>query len=133
MAYAYSAEIWVAAHTAAFAVMTGGAADPSIKLRDGSDVLLGTIVLDAGASTCSGTTGDITFVVVTQEDAAPASGTASYAEICDGDGVVQATLDCVQGSSPVAGACVLNTLAVVEGAPVNVISATIPAGYTIPA
>ncbi len=131
MAHAYSADLWIAAHGAALAVIEGGASDPTIKIRDSGDVLLATAVLDETGSTCSGTTGDITFAILTQEDAAPASGTASYAEICDGDGAVHATMDCVQGSSPVAGACVMNTLAIVSGAPVDILSATIPAGYTI--
>ena len=131
MAYAYSADLWVAAHTAAFGVIVAGASDPTIKIRDADDVLLATIVLDPDLSDCSATTGDITFVVDTQEDSAPASGDASYAEICDGDGTVQATMDCQAGSSPVAGYCVINTLTIVAGGPVDVISATIPAGSTL--
>lgn len=131
MAHAYSAALWIAAHGAALTLIEGGASDPTIKIRDSSDVLLATAVIDETGSTCSGTTGDITFAILTQEDAAPASGTASYAEICDGDGVVHATMDCVQGSSPVAGNCVMNTLTIVSGAPVDILSATIPAGNTI--
>lgn len=131
MAYAYSAALWVAAQGAALAVIEGGASAPTIKIRDSGDVLLATAVIDESGSTCSGTTGDITFAIATQEASADASGTAAYAQICDGDGTVHAEMDCAQGASPVAGACVMNTLTIVAGAPVDVLSATIPAGFTI--
>ena len=131
MAYAYSADLWIAAHTAVLGVINGGASDPTVKIRDADDVLLATIVLDEATSAVSGTTGDLTLEILTQEDSAPASGTASYAEICDGDGAVHATLDCQAGTSPVPGYIVINTLSIVSGAPVEMLSATIPAGYTI--
>ena len=131
MAYAYSSALWIAAQGAALTLIKGGASDPTIKIRDSGDVLLATAVIDETGSTCSGTTGDISFAILTQEASADASGTAAYAEICDGDGTVHATMDCAQGSSPVAGACVMNTLSIVMGAPVDVLSATIPAGNTI--
>ncbi|GEM_PF-1023956 len=131
MAHAYSSALWIAAHGAALTLIKGGASDPTIKIRDSGDVLLATAVIDETGSTCSATTGDISFAIATQESAADASGTAAYAQICDGDGTVHAEMDCAHGSSPVAGACVMNTLTVVMGAPVDVLSATIPAGYTI--
>ncbi len=40
MAHAYSADLWIAAHGAALAVIEGGASDPTIKIRDSGDVLL---------------------------------------------------------------------------------------------
>ena len=131
MAHAYSAALWVAAHTAALAVIVGGASTPKLRIRDASDVLLAEIILDDATSAVNGTSGDITLEVDTQEDAAPASGTASYCEILDGDGDVHLTLDCQAGSTPVSGACVLNTLSIVEDAPVNVLSIVIEAGATI--
>lgn len=131
MAYAYSAALWIAAQGAALTLIKGGASDPTIKIRDSGDVLLATAVIDETGSTCSGTTGDITFAIATQEASADASGTAAYAQICDGDGTVHAEMDCAQGTSPVAGACVMNTLTIVSGAPVDILSATIPAGFTI--
>ena len=130
MADGYSAAAWIAAHTALLTLIEDGASDSKIKLYDGSDVLLGEFVIDDATSDVSGTTGDITIAISTQEDAAIAGGTASYLDICDGDGAVVYRMSCQQGTEAVSGKCVMNSLTIIQGAPVDIISATIPAGTT---
>lgn len=133
MAYAYSAALWIEAHTAVLTEILEGAGDPKIEIYDDSTpaVKLAEFIIDDAASAVSGTTGDLTIEIATQEDSALASGTASYAVIKDADGTVHANLDCQQGTSPVSGACVMNTLSIISGAPVDMLSVVIEAGNTI--
>ena len=132
MAYAYSTALWTAAHTAALAKILAGAGTPKIRIRDSGDVLLAEAIIDTNAANSKvETSGAITLAIATQEDAAPATGTASYAQILDADGTVHAEMDCQQGSSPVSGYCVMNTLSVVQGAPVEVLSVSIAVGSVI--
>ena len=128
MADGYSPAAWIAAHTALLGLIEGGAGDSKIKLYDGSDVLLGEFVIDDATSDVSGTTGDITIAISTQEDAAIAGGTASYITICDGDGAVVYKMSCQQGIEAVAGKCVMTSLTIIEGAPLDILSCTISAG-----
>ena len=130
MADGYSAAAWVAAHTALLTLIEDGASDSKIKLYDGDDVLLGEFVIDDATSDVSGTTGDITIAISTQEDAAIAGGTASYITICDGDGDVVYKMSCQQGTEAVAGKCVMNSLTIIQGAPIDILSCEIPAGST---
>ena len=128
MADGYSAAAWVAAHTALLGLIEGGASAPTIKLYDGDDVLLGQFEIDETDSVVNGSTGDITIDIATQEDAAIASGTASYITICDGDGAVVYKMSCQQGTEAVAGKCVMTSLTIIEGAPLDILSCTISAG-----
>lgn len=130
MADGYSAAAWIAAHTALLTLIEDGASDSKIKIYDGSDVLLGEFVIDDATSDVSGTTGDITIAISTQEDAAIAGGTASYITICDGDGDVVYKMSCQQGTEAVAGKCVMNSLTITQGAPIDILSCEIPAGAT---
>lgn len=131
MADGYSVDAWVAAHTALLGVMlddTGG--EPTLKLYDDSvsPVQLAEFVIDDVTSAVSGVTGDITIEIATQEDAALASGTASYIDFCDGADAVHYRMSCQQGTVAVAGKCVMNSLDIVSGAPVDILSCSIPAG-----
>ena len=128
MADGYSPAAWIAAHTALLTLIEDGASDSKIKLYDGSNVLLGEFVIDDATSDVSGVTGDITIEIATQEDAAIASGTASYITICDGDGDVVYKMSCQQGTEAVAGKCVMNPLKIIQGAPIDILSCEIPAG-----
>ncbi len=130
MADGYSSAAWVAAHTALLALIEDGASDPTLKLYDDSTpaVQLAEFIVDEATSTVNGTTGEITISIATQEDAALAGGTADYLDICDGDGDVVYRLSCQQGASPVAGKCVMNSLTIIAGAPVDILSCTIPPG-----
>ena len=132
MAYAYSTALWVAAHTAVLAEILEGSGTPKIRIRDSGDVLLAEVVIDTnGSNSKVETSGAITIAIATQEDSAAATGTASYAQILDADGTIHAELDCQQGTSPVSGYCVMNTLSVIEGAPVEVLSVSIAIGSVI--
>lgn len=115
----------VAAHTALLALFDGGAANAYVGIFDAADTLLARIDLDVPAGTVNGTTGALTLSPDGREDSAPASGTASYATIFDGDATAYRSLPCQAGSFAVSGACVLNTLSIIAGGPVELISAVI--------
>jgi len=125
MAYTYSAAALVAAHTSFRDLLDAGVSNAEIAIRDSGDVLLAVITLDDPCGTVNGTTGQLTFTIFAREESAPASGTAAYGEFRDSDGVVHLTLDAQQGTAPVSGAIVLNSLSIVLGGPVEVLSATI--------
>ena len=63
-----------------------------------------------------------------QEDAALASGVASYIDFVDGDDTIHYRMSCQQGTSPVAGKCVMNSLSIFVGAPITIMSCSIPSG-----
>ena len=131
MADGYSSDAWVAAHTGLINKIlddTGG--EPKIKLYDnsGSPVKLAEFVIDDVTSAVNGTTGEITITIATQEDAALAGGTAAYIDFCDGAGAVHCRMSCQQGTEAVAGKCVMNTLSIISGAPVDILSCSIPPG-----
>lgn len=128
MAHSYSVAALVAAHTAIRDLLDS--ADPSPGVLDiydnsGTPVLLGTIELDLPSGTINGTTGQLTLVQGAREESAPASGTAAFGVFKAGDGTPVLTLDCQAGTEPVSGALVLNTLVVVAGGPIELVSATI--------
>ncbi len=120
----YSAAAKVAAHTSFRDLLDSGSGAGSAKVRDASDVLLVTIPLNDPSGTVNGTTGQLTLDFPAAANAA-ASGTAAYAELCDSDGDVHLAIPCQAGTSAVSGKFVLNTLGIVSGAPVEVVSATI--------
>jgi hypothetical protein len=119
----WHAQVLIDAHTALLALVDAGTAG-SVKVRDAADVLLATIVLTDPAGTVHGTTGQLTIT-----DAGPvnavASGTAAYAELCSSAGTVYLALPAQQGVAAVSGYAVLNTLVIVSGLPVELISFTI--------
>lgn len=125
MAHTYSVAALEAAHAAFRDLLDASASAANITIHDDGDVLLGTIVLDDPCGSVSAETGQLTFAVDVDEDAAPAGGTADYARFNNGDGDEELRLDCQAGLSPVSGYLVLTTLAIVEGAPIEVVSATI--------
>lgn len=120
----FSAESLIAAHTALLNLIDTGTAG-SVKIRDSADVLLAQIPLTDPAGTVNGTTGQLTLTPDGRDESANASGTAAYAEICESDGTVHLALPAQAGASPVAGKLVLNTLTIVSGLPVEILSITI--------
>lgn len=121
----YSVAALVAAHTAFRDLVDAGTAGGSIKIRDAADVLLATIPLSDPCGTVNGTTGQLTFSIAGRDDSADATGTAAYAEICDSDGVVYLSLPAQQGTAAVSGRVVLNTLSIVAGGPVEMLSVVV--------
>lgn len=120
----YSAAALVAAHTSFKDLIDAGTAG-SIKIRDSSDVLLAQIPLSDPCGSVNGTTGQLTFSIAGPDSSADASGTAAYGEFCASDGTVHLSLPAQAGSVAVSGKLVLNTLSIVAGGPVAIISATI--------
>lgn len=122
----YSAAALVAAHTSFRDLIDSGSGAGFVRLRSSADVLLAQIPLPDPCGTVNGTTGLLTFDVTGATDAtADASGDAAYAEFCDSDGDVHLSLPTQAGSSEVSGKFVMNSLSVISGAPVTLVSATI--------
>lgn len=121
----YSAAAKVAAHTAFRDLIDSGAGAGAIKVRDASDVLLATIPLSDPCGSVNGTTGQLTFSIAGRDESADANGTAAYAEFCDSDGDVHLALPAEAGTAPVSGKIVFNSLSIVAGGPVEVLSATV--------
>lgn len=120
----YSAAAKIAAHTALKDLIDTGSGNGTIKIRDASDVLLGTVNLSDPCGSVNGTTGQLTLSIASTPNAA-ATGTAAYAQICDVAGAVVLALPAQSGTSVVSGKIVLNTLSVVSGTPIEILSATI--------
>lgn len=114
-----------AAHTTFRDLLDAGSAGASIKIRDASDVLLAQVPLTDPCGTVNPTTGQLTLTPAGRDEGADTTGVAAYGELCDSTGAVHLSLPATVGTLPVAGAIVLNTLAVTGGAPVEVLSATI--------
>lgn len=122
----YSAAALVAAHTAFRDLIDSGASAGFVRIRDASDVLLAQIPLPDPCGSVNGTTGQLTFTVASAVDSsADATGTAAYAEFCDSDGDVHLALPTQAGTVAVSGKFVMNTLSIVSGGPVTLVSATI--------
>jgi hypothetical protein len=121
----YSAAALVAAHTSFKTLIDAGSGAGSIKIRDSSDVLLAQVPLADPCGTVNGTTGQLTFSIAGPDTSADASGTAAYGEFCDSDGLVHLSLPAQAGASAVSGKLVINTLSIISGGPVSVLSATI--------
>jgi hypothetical protein len=122
----YSVEAKEAAHQAFADLIDAGSAAGTLKIYSSADVLLAEIPLQDPCGTVSNSTGQLTFDVTGAEDtSADASGTAAYGEFADSDGNVHLAVPCQQGFAPASGFLVLNTLSIVSGGPVELISATV--------
>jgi hypothetical protein len=120
----YSATAKVDAHTSFRDLIDSGSGAGTIKIRTSADALLATITLTDPCGTVNGTTGQLTLTAASTPNAS-ATGTAAYAEVCNSTGTVHLSLDAQAGSSPVAGKLVINSLSIVSGTPVELVSATI--------
>lgn len=120
----YSAQAKIDAHTAFLALIDAGTAG-SIKTYDNSDVLLVTHTLTDPAGTVNGTTGQLTLTTAATTVNAAASGTAAYSNVCSSAGTVHLSIPAQQGTVAVAGKIVFNTLTIVSGQPVQILSALI--------
>jgi hypothetical protein len=121
----YSVAALVAAHTAFRDLIDAGVAAGSIKIRDAADVLLGTVPLTDPCGTVNGATGQFTLTASASDDNADASGTAAYGEVCDSAGTVHLALPTQAGGAAVPGYLVVNSLVIVAGGVVEVVSATV--------
>lgn len=121
----YSASALIAAHTSFRDLIDSGSGAGSIKIRDSADVLLAQIPLTDPCGTVNGTTGQLTITPSGRDESADASGTAAYGEFCNSDGTVYLSLPAQAGTAAVSGYIVINTLTIVAGGPVEVLSAVI--------
>jgi hypothetical protein len=121
----YSVAALVAAHTAFRDLIDAGVGPGAIKVRSATDVLLGTVPLTDPCGTVNGTTGQLTITPSGRDESADASGTAAYGEVCDSAGLVHLALPVQAGAAAVSGKLVLNTLTVVAGGPIEVLTGTL--------
>ena len=121
----YSPAALIAAHTSFRDLIDSGSGPGSIKIRSASDVLLTQIPLTDPCGTVNGTTGQLTITMSGRDESADASGTAAYGEFCNSDGTVYLSLPAQAGTAAVSGYIVINTLSILAGAPVDLVSATI--------
>ena len=121
----YSAAALVAAHTSFKNLIDAGTGAGSIKIRDAADVLLSQVALLDPCGTVNGTTGQLVFAIAGPDASADAGGTAAYGEFCDSDGLVHLALPAQQNVVAVSGYITLNTLTIVAGGPVDVLTATV--------
>lgn len=121
----FSAAALVAAHTTFKDLIDAGAGAGSIKIRSAADALLAQVPLVDPCGAVNGTTGQLAFAIAGPDASADADGTAAYAEFCDSNGLVHLALPAVAGASPLSGYIVLNTLTVVTGGSVDILSATV--------
>jgi hypothetical protein len=121
----YSAAALVAAHTSFRDLIDSGSGAGFVRIRTSADALLAQIPLSDPCGTVNGTTGQLTFSFSGRDESADANGTAAYAEFCDSDGDAHLALAAQAGSVAVSGVIVLNTLSILSGGPVEIISATI--------
>lgn len=95
-----------------------------VKIVTATSAELSVLPLDypcAGAATG----GVLTVDIGARDEAATASGTAANALVYTATGTLIGTFTCQQGTSPVANVCVLTTLSIVGGAPVEISSFTV--------
>lgn len=121
----YSVAAKVAAHAALRDVIDSGAGAGYIAVRGDALQLLATIPLADPCGTVNGTTGQLTLSIAGSDTSADATGTAAYAEVCDSTGAAHLSLPAQAGTTWVAGKIVLNSLSIVTGTEVSILSAVI--------
>ena len=120
----YSAQAKIDAHIAFLALIDSGTAG-SIKIYDNSDVLLVTFPLTDPGGTVNGTTGQLTLTPATTPVNAVANGTAAYATFNNSAGTTHLSLPAQQSTVAVSGKIALNSLVIISGQPVDILSATV--------
>lgn len=122
----YSVAALAAAHQALADLIDAGSGPGFVRVRDSSDTLLAEIPLPVPCGTVDSMTGQLEFDVAdARDDSAAAGGSVAYAEFCNGDGDVHLAIPAQQGTTANPGFFVMNTLTVVMGGPVQIMSATI--------
>lgn len=122
----YSVAAKKAAHEAFRDTIDGGSGAGKLRIRSSSDVLLAEIPLADPCGTVNANTGQLTFTVTNAKDtSADATGTAAYGEFCDSNNAVHLSLPAQSGTVAVTGKLVLNTLSIVTGGSVELVSATV--------
>jgi len=113
----------VSAQTLVKNAIEAGAAAGELRIYDASDVLLASITLTDPCGTIDAQ-GQLTITAAAAGTGA-SDGTAAWGQFTDSDGNWVCRAPVSQGSSPVSGQIVLSALAVVTGASVSLVSATV--------
>ncbi len=121
----YSAAALVGAHTFFKGLIDAGGVAGSIKIRSATDVLLAQVPLAYPCGTVNATTGQLVLSIAGPDASADAAGTAAYAEVCSSTGTVHLALPALAGAAAVPGAIVLNSVVIVLGEPVQILTATL--------
>lgn len=121
----YAVAAIIDAHQALIDLIDGGAGAGKIIVLSAADVVLGEIPLDDPCGTINGTTGKITFDIAGPDTAADATGVIAYVQFANSSNVVYLSIPAEQGTTPVSGKVVFNTLAVTEDLPITMLAATI--------
>lgn len=121
----FSVAARVAAHTALRDLIDAGSSAGYIAVRGDALQLLAMIPLADPCGTVNGTTGQLTLSIAGSDTSADATGTAAYADVCDSTGAVHLSLPAQAGTTWVAGKIVLNSLSIVTGTEVSILSAVI--------
>lgn len=119
----YSIAIKSASSNAVITTLDESVGAALLKIKDAADATITTLTLGNPSGTVDGLTGLLTLDIPDQN--ANGSGEAAYIELCNGDGVAHISAPAVVGDAPVSGKFVINTLTIVSGEPVEVISATV--------
>ena len=122
----WSVATYVAVHSAVLDQIDLDGPSGYLEIRDSSNVLLGTVPLTYPAGTVSPGTGRLTITFTATALEAVASGTADYAILKSASGtIVNSDIPCKAGSGPESGYCVLPSVTITEGAPIEGTSFTI--------
>lgn len=120
----YHPQAKIDAHTAFLALVDSGTAG-SIKTYTSADALLCTHTLTDPAGTVNGTTGQLTLTPAASSVNASATGTAAYCTVCSSGGTAYLSIPAQQGTAAVSGKVVFNSLSLVSGQPVEILSSVI--------
>ena len=120
----YDSSIIVTAHTAVLAAIDAGSGPGKFRFYDDTDALLGEVLLQDPAGTVNGTTGTLTLLIDVAQTVS-ADGTCTYADITDSDNNVIVSIPVEEGDTAVSGKVVVNSVAFVTGASLDVLSASI--------
>jgi hypothetical protein len=110
-----------AAHNALLGLLDADSNPAKVTIHNSSDTLLATVTLTDPAGTVNTSTGKLTLTQSASTTAIE-DGTASYASLRDGAGVVYRSYPCSAGSSPVVNTCVITDLVLSVGQQVDILS-----------
>lgn len=124
MAVTWHVDMKVAVSTAMVAAIDAASGAAYFVIEDADNVVLSTLPLADPCGSVNSGTGRLTLTPGARDEEAAASGTPHHAKLCGGAGKVWMTCDCVGGPSSVTDSLVVFPSAIVQGAPVELLSAT---------
>lgn len=123
--FTYEVDTLEAAHQAVLDLIDGGTGAGKVRLLSEADTTLAVIPLTDPAGTINTSTGQLTLTASGPDTSADATGICTWAQIEDGDNVAFLSLPASAGTSAVSGQIVINSVSIVAGAEVTLVSATI--------